>query len=295
MFASELADCERAVSAAVTVSLSQSQFDALVSFAYNVGIGAFRSSTLLRKLNAGDYQGAADQFLLWDKNDGKVMRGLTRRRQAERALFLSVDAGLTETPQEAAPTAVDPAARTEPARPKMAPIVAALLPSLISLLPELGKLFGSGSAVAQRNLKAAERVAEAVVAATGAPNLQGAVERIESDPAALAKAREAVAPMVELVEAGGGGIAGARAYNVMVAPIPAWRMPAVWVSAALLGLVFMVVGTVLWAPGWSNDIRLQVVTAVLTIIGMVGSFWLGTSASSQRKTDIIANDQQRTA
>ncbi len=135
---------------------------------------------------------------------------------------------------------------------------------------------------------AVERVAEVVVAATKAPNLQGAVEAMSADPDARRRASEAVqAAWFELIEVGG-GIKEARAFNVATAAIPAWRMPAVWVSSALLALVFMVVGSVLWGEGWKDDIRLQVVTAVLTIIGMVGSFWLGTSASSQRKTDMLA-------
>ena len=71
------------------VKLTQSQFDALVSFAYNVGSRALSTSTLLKKLNANDIKGAADEFLRWNKAGGKVLNGLTRRREAERALFLS--------------------------------------------------------------------------------------------------------------------------------------------------------------------------------------------------------------
>ncbi|EMA2416325.1 lysozyme [Citrobacter freundii] len=73
----------------VKVGLTQGQFDALVSFTYNLGARSLSTSTLLRKLNAGDYAGAADEFLRWNKAGGKVMNGLTRRREAERALFLS--------------------------------------------------------------------------------------------------------------------------------------------------------------------------------------------------------------
>lgn len=73
----------------VKAKLTQGQFDALVSFAYNVGSRALSTSTLLKKLNAGDIKGAADEFLRWNKAGGKVMNGLTRRREAERALFLS--------------------------------------------------------------------------------------------------------------------------------------------------------------------------------------------------------------
>ncbi|MEQ3425757.1 lysozyme [Citrobacter braakii] len=71
------------------VKLTQGQFDALVSFAYNVGSRALSTSTLLKKLNDGDVKGAADEFPRWNKSGGKVMSGLTRRREAERALFLS--------------------------------------------------------------------------------------------------------------------------------------------------------------------------------------------------------------
>ncbi|HDC4354695.1 MULTISPECIES: lysozyme [Enterobacter cloacae complex] len=73
----------------VKVGLTQGQFDALVSFTYNLGARSLSTSTLLRKLNAGDYATAADEFLRWNKAGGKVLNGLTRRREAERALFLS--------------------------------------------------------------------------------------------------------------------------------------------------------------------------------------------------------------
>ncbi len=70
---------------------SQSQFDAMVCFAYNVGIGALTSSTLLRLFNSGDIAGAADQFPRWDKAGGQSLKGLRKRRAAERALFLGAD------------------------------------------------------------------------------------------------------------------------------------------------------------------------------------------------------------
>lgn len=87
-FKHDLAKFEKTVNNSVTVPLTQNQFDALVSLTYNIGSGAFNNSTLLKKLNKGDYQGAADQFLAWNKAGGKVMKGLVRRREAERALFL---------------------------------------------------------------------------------------------------------------------------------------------------------------------------------------------------------------
>lgn len=84
-----LVSYESDVSRLVKVSLTQWQFDALVSFTYNLGARSLSTSTLLRKLNAGDYAGAADEFLRWNKAGGKILNGLTRRREAERALFLS--------------------------------------------------------------------------------------------------------------------------------------------------------------------------------------------------------------
>ncbi|ECF7068455.1 lysozyme [Salmonella enterica subsp. enterica] len=77
-----------AVKELVTVPLNQHQFDALVSFVFNIGSGRFRSSTLLRKLNGGDFTGAADELLRWDHAGGQRLPGLERRRTAERALFL---------------------------------------------------------------------------------------------------------------------------------------------------------------------------------------------------------------
>lgn len=81
--------CADEVCKAVTVpALTQGQFDALVSFAYNTKWQAFRQSTLLRKVNASDFAGAAEEFLKWNHAAGKVLVGLTKRRESERAMFL---------------------------------------------------------------------------------------------------------------------------------------------------------------------------------------------------------------
>lgn len=71
----------------VKVPISDNQFAALVSFAFNVGVNNLRNSTLLKKLNARDYNGAALEFSKWNKAGGKVLKGLTRRREAEATLF----------------------------------------------------------------------------------------------------------------------------------------------------------------------------------------------------------------
>lgn len=78
---------EPGVTHAVQVVLTQGQYDALVDFAYNLGVNALRTSTLLKKLNAGDRDGAAREFGKWTRCDGKVLPGLVARRKAERSLF----------------------------------------------------------------------------------------------------------------------------------------------------------------------------------------------------------------
>lgn len=109
----DLARFEAAVERLVKVPLTDGQFAALVSFTFNVGAGNLQKSTLLRKLNAKDYKGAADQFPAWNKAAGKVMNGLVKRRADERALFLKpvapVEAIKVETlPKAPYPTPLDP-------------------------------------------------------------------------------------------------------------------------------------------------------------------------------------------
>lgn len=84
----DLSNFEDAVNSLVKVPLTQNQFDALTSLVYNIGSGAFSKSTLLKKLNAKDYKGAADQFLVWNKAGGKTLQGLVNRRTKEKQLFL---------------------------------------------------------------------------------------------------------------------------------------------------------------------------------------------------------------
>lgn len=87
----DLCTFESAVCSYVRVKLTQSQFDALVSFAFNCGAAALRKSTLLRLLNAGDYAGAAGQFGLWISKGTPAEKGLRRRRNAEMLLFNGAD------------------------------------------------------------------------------------------------------------------------------------------------------------------------------------------------------------
>lgn len=84
----DLKKYEAPVRNSVKVPLNDNQYGALVSFTYNVGEGNFKKSTLLKKVNARDFEGAAKEFAKWNKAGGKVLKGLTRRRAAEAELFL---------------------------------------------------------------------------------------------------------------------------------------------------------------------------------------------------------------
>jgi lysozyme len=114
ILARDLAAVEASINALVEVPLSQNEFDALVSLVFNIGAGAFKKSTVLRSLNGGNRTGAADAMLAWNKGtvSGKkvALKGLTTRRQDERAQFLS------KTPVETTVTITLPTA-PEPTKP----------------------------------------------------------------------------------------------------------------------------------------------------------------------------------
>ena len=87
LLSNDVAPIEKQLTADVP-NVSQHQFDALVSFCFNLGVSAYMGSTLRRKLKAGDRLGAAEEFPKWCRANGKVVAGLQRRRNAERAMFL---------------------------------------------------------------------------------------------------------------------------------------------------------------------------------------------------------------
>jgi lysozyme len=141
----DLAAVEVDLNRMATVPLNQNEFDALVSLVFNIGATAFRKSTLLRRLNAGDRRGAADQFLAWNKitrNGRKVeLRGLTTRRQAERGQFLTpagvqdpVPASPVASPPKSVPA--DPVPETRRAAAKL--LFAILLLAVAAVLVALG-------------------------------------------------------------------------------------------------------------------------------------------------------------
>ena len=88
LLAQDVKRAEADVNAKLTVKVNQEEFDALVYFAFNCGCGNLNNSTLLKKLNAGDFEGAAHEFEKWDMAAGKHLAGLLRRRQAEELMFM---------------------------------------------------------------------------------------------------------------------------------------------------------------------------------------------------------------
>lgn len=88
LFRGDVGDAERCINAVVKVALSQSEYDALCSFIFNIGVKAFRDSTMLRRLNVEDYGGAALQFKRWCFDNGVKVAGLEKRRAAEQKLFM---------------------------------------------------------------------------------------------------------------------------------------------------------------------------------------------------------------
>lgn len=188
-------------------------------------------------------------------------------------------------------TAVDPASQPEQPMPIPA-IIGALLPSFIEAIPKLGKLFGSGSEVAERNIKAAEIAVDIVKQATGARNAQEAAEMVASDPAAAQAARQAVeSRWFELVESGGGGIDGARKADLAIVQAEgAWwqfiRSPSFWALLLLVPLVYLLVGSLigLWGTAtWSDDVRAGLSGSIISAIigGAVGYYW-GQTTSRNR-------------
>ncbi len=87
----EVDDVSADIDPLIHVMLAQHEHDSLVSLAFNIGVGAFAKSTLLSRLNNSDFGSAADEFLRWNRDNGRIVQGLVKRRKAERAMFLDSD------------------------------------------------------------------------------------------------------------------------------------------------------------------------------------------------------------
>lgn len=154
-FREDIAWAEAAVNNYVKVGLTQNQFDALVSFVFNIGTTHFKKSTALKRLNAGNYEGAAEAMKWWNKQKGKVLRGLINRRNEEVELFLS-DLIVENT------IPVNTAEANELKSIKYSKELAA---GTTSVLGGLGAFMGGLGTEAQNNLSVALSVALIVVGA----------------------------------------------------------------------------------------------------------------------------------
>lgn len=184
----------------------------------------------------------------------------------------------------------------------VSPFAAALLPALLDLVPQLTQIFGSGSEVAQRNAAAVNAVVNVAKDAIGAKNEQEVLEVISTQPVQAQAVKQAIETnYLHIAEAGGGGIGGARDYNLQVAqmrgpdgqPIPLMKQPAFVISLILLVMPLMMLGDMFFVHPDAYDadgLRTQIVTGVLMIISMVGGFWLGSiyeqKSGNRRVTDV---------
>ena len=227
---------------------------------------------LTRRINGG-LNGLDDRAARWER--------------AKTALATPVPTASENAPSEA-PDA--PTTASKEARMPIPAFLLAALPAIIEAIPKLGRVFGSGSQVAERNLKAAELVASTVVSAVGASNEQEAVAKLQTDPAAVQVATRAVdAIWFELTEAAGGGIEGARkADATQRAAGDLLHSASFWIALTLLPLVYLLVLSLIGVVGsatWSDDVRAGLAGSLISaVIGGLVGYYYGQTTSRNRAT-----------
>lgn len=191
----------------------------------------------------------------------------------------------SESPTELAEAPPAPITESAPSwEAPVNPFLIAALPQLIQEIPELIRSFGKGE-VTERNAKAVESLFKVVQTATGTPNAQAAVEAIKADPQLKNDVRNTLEAnsWFDTTEAGGGGIEGARAFNIRAAEVSPWRLPVVWVTLAFLPLIYAVVLTPLFKDGYSGELRGLVIGAVVgTLLAAIVAFFYGTVTRSRQ-------------
>lgn len=168
------------------------------------------------------------------------------------------------------------------------PVALALMPLLTQLIPQLIGVFKPGSQLSAQATAAAQVVSDAVTTATNSPNLQAAIEKMQSDPDAKQAAATAVTQVWYQITEVGGGIEGARKGAVTQGALPLWKNVAFIVTALLMPAVYIVIYAVLFRPDYSEQMRTVVVTAVITgLLGSITGYFLGSSLGSSKKDDTI--------
>lgn len=247
--------------------------------------GDFRALT--KRINGG-YNGLAERTAFWERAE-QALRDTQAPAPVEERV-IAPEPGPQPAPQ-AAPTPAPPSTRKT-----MDPLtlIATFGPMIANLIPQVAKLFSSGSEVATRNVAAASAVFDTVVKAADAANIQQAVEKMQSDPALAAKVQQAVVtdPAVMGLLEIGGGIQKAREMNLSMqnADKPFWFNPAFWFTMVLLAMPFMLLVDMFYVhpTAYEGNLRTQIVTGVLGIIMMAGAYWLGSSIGSAKKDDRAA-------
>lgn len=255
-------DAQQAIDAVdrlVTIPLTKGQREALVSLIFNIGVGAFEKSTLLRRLNSGDHAGAAKEFDRWVFDNGKRIPGLANRRKAERKLF-------EEKP--------------------MLPFIAAALPALIQAAPSLIRIFGQGER-SEKNAQAAEKVVEIAKVVTGETTAEGAVQKIQTDPAiAQAFAAEATRQFLTIEGLIDKRIEAARTFNTSEPPIFGNIKFIHILSLLIAAAALAAIGYILITSSDPNERTMALQTLLIGGFAGVIAYWLGSSSGSDKKTEM---------
>jgi lysozyme len=297
MLALDVGTAADAVRRHVRVPLSQGQFDALVSWVFNLGEGKLASSTLLRKLNDGDYSGAAAEFPRWVLAGGEQQPGLVKRRKLERTMF---ESGVDSRPNDAF-AGMDVPVNSPVTAPRSTPVSPALVPALLNILstfaPQLVRIFtDKNKSVPERNVEAGMKVLEIAKEVAGLPSPAAAVEKIESLPELQTAFKQAVeSRWYELTEAAGGGIEGARAFAMRQSEGNDWRAVGYAVVIAVLSLLIVGGGgALIWVlltdPATDKEQRGMLIGAVVALISAVVSFFFGSSVSSRAKDTALVRE-----
>jgi muramidase (phage lysozyme) len=172
-------------------------------------------------------------------------------------------------------------------------ILSVVGPLISELIPQVARAFDRKEDTPGK-VEAATKIVDTIVKATNSVNIQDAVEKMQSDPAVLQVAKTAVVtePSIQALLEIGGGIEAAREANLEMQNAPKSFMfnPAWWISIILLLFPIMLLADVFWVhpDAYNAELRTQIVTSILGVILVISGYWLGTSAGSARKTDIIA-------
>lgn len=167
----------------------------------------------------------------------------------------------------------------------MLPFIPLAFQAVAEAVPSLIRLFGS-SEVSERNAKAAEVVVAAAKEATGARNEQELIETLKNDPAAAGLVNQAVKAIWHEISLDTSGIEGARKANAEA--VRPWMNPALWITILLLPLVYITVWLVLTGD-FTSEVKSMVVASIVSgLLSAVAGYWLGTSFSSSRKTEMAA-------